>query len=126
VVNISQEIYTKKLEGIFMVDPIQGGGEVSPQDRALYRQEFERAVNLFQESLAAYQQSEIPMQKEEFKKVMDKTLLVIHQTIREAVKSRAEGKEKQLDQDYQNFLAQDTSQNVERLNHDLNDLKLST
>lgn len=109
-----------------MLDPIQGGGEVSPQDRALYRQEFERAVNLFQESLTAYEQSQIPAQKDEFKKVMDKALVVIHQTIREAVKSRPDGKEKQLDQDYQNFLAHDTPETVHQLTTDLNELKRAT
>ncbi len=106
-----------------MVDGIQGGGEISPQDKVLYRQEFDRAVNLFQQSLTAYEQSQIQAQKEEFKDVMNKALQVIHQTIRQAVDQRVEGREKELDQDYQKFLAQDTPENARQLNNDLNDLK---
>jgi hypothetical protein len=106
-----------------MVEGVQGGGDLTPQDRVLYRQEFERAVNLFQQSLTAYQQSEIPAQKEEFKKVMAKTLEVIHQTIRQVILERPEQKDKELSSDYQQFLDSDNSKNIAKLGRDLDDLK---
>ena len=106
-----------------MTGSVQGGGDLSPQDRVLYRQEFERAVNLFQQSLTAYEQSQMQSQKDEFKNVMAKTLEVIRQTIRQAVSQRPDQKEEGLATDYQKFLASDTPENVQRLNDDLNDLK---
>ena len=101
---------------------VQGPG--SPQDKALYRQEMERAVNLFQKSLSAYDQSQIQSQKDEFKDVMKKALQVIHQTMPQVFNQKmAQEKDAQLNQDYQQFLASDSPKNIERLNQDLNDLR---
>lgn len=113
----------KERDEVSMVEGVQGSGDLTPQDRVQYRQEFERAVNLFQESLTAYQQSQIPAQKEEFKKVMAKTLEVIHQTIRQVIVERPEQKEKELSSDYQQFLGSDNSKNIAKLSSDLDDLK---
>jgi hypothetical protein len=106
-----------------MVEGVQGGGDLTPHDRVLYRQEFERAVTLFQQSLTAYEQSQMDSQKAEFKKVMAKTLEVIHQTIREVVTERPDKKDQELTVDYQNFLANDDPENVQKLNDDLDNLK---
>jgi len=104
------------------MEGVQGPG--SPQDKVLYKQEFEQAVNLFQKSLSAYSHSQIQQQKDEFKDVMKKALLVIHQTIRQVASGQiAQEKQAQLDHDYQKFLAHDTPKNIEQLNQDLNELK---
>jgi len=60
-----------------MVDKIGEGS--TPQE--IYKKDFDRAVNLFQQSLAGYQKSTEPHQKGKFKDVMDKCLVIIHETI---------------------------------------------
>ncbi len=100
-----------------MVDRIGDGS--TPQE--IYKKDFDRAVNLFQQSLSGYQQSTIPEQKEKFKDVMDKCLVIIHETIR-----AAKGSEKpfvKVDQDYQSFIANDNPKTLEQLNKDIDSLK---
>jgi molecular chaperone DnaK (HSP70) len=105
-----------------MTEGVQGPS--SPQDKVLYKQEFEKAVNLFQKSLSAYDKSQMQQQKDEFKNVMKKALQVIHQTIQQvASREVAQKKQAQLDHDYQSFLKSDSPKNIEQLNKDLNDLK---
>jgi hypothetical protein len=99
-----------------MVDKIGEG----PTPQESYKKNFDRAVKLFQRSLDGYQQSEIPAQKEKFKDVMDKCLVIIHETIR-----FAKGSEKpfvKVDQDYQNYIANENPKTLEQLSKDLDSL----
>ena len=100
-----------------MVDRIGEG----PSPQEMYKKDFDRAVNLFQQSLAGYQQSTEPHQKEKFKDVMDKCLVIIHETIQ-----AAKGTQKPLnkvDQDYQSFIANDNPKTLEQLNKDIDSLQ---
>ena len=100
-----------------MVDKI--GDSSTPQE--IYKKDFDRAVNLFQQSLAGYEKSTESHQKEKFKDVMDKCLVIIHETIR-----AAKGSEKpfqKIDQDYQSFIVDDNPKTLEQLNKDLDSLK---
>jgi hypothetical protein len=106
-----------------MVDSIDGGGSISPHDKSLYKQDFSKAVDLFQQSLQAYEQSKIPAQKEEYKDVMDKCLQVIKETAREAIRQEAQKQVNQMNKDYQNFISNDTPATYKQLNNDLNALK---
>ena len=104
-----------------MTSHISGPG--SPQDKALYKQEFDKAVHLFQKSLSAYEQSQIQGQKDAFKDVMKKALEVIHQTLPQVINQKlAEQKEHKLTQDYNQFLSNDSPKNVQKLLADLNNL----
>jgi hypothetical protein len=100
-----------------MVDRIGEGS--TPQE--IYKKDFDRAVNLFQQSLAGYQQSTEPHQKEKFKDVMDKCLVIIHETI-QAAKGTQKPLEK-VDQDYQTYISTDNPNTLEQLNKDLDSLK---
>jgi hypothetical protein len=100
-----------------MVDKIGEGS--TPQE--IYKKDFDRAVNLFQQSLSGYQQSTIPEQKEKFKDVMDKCLVIIHETI-QAAKGTQKPLEK-VDQDYQTYISTDNPNTLEQLNKDLDSLK---
>ena len=62
---------------------IEGGGIPSPQDKKLYRQEYQHSVDLFQRALNEYSQSDNIYQKEEFKGVMDMAMQVMNETARE-------------------------------------------
>lgn len=106
-----------------MVDQISGDTPITPHDKELYKQDFNRAVNLFQQSLAAYEKSQSDPQKAKFKDVMDKCLTVIHETIKEAVRVEAQKQLNQVDKDYQNFIASDNPKTYDQLNKDLDSLK---
>lgn len=105
-----------------MTDQI-GDSSISPKDREIYKQDFNEAVNLFQQSLAAYEKSQIQAQKDKFKDVMDKCQQVIHETIRSAIKKESAKQLQQFDKDYQNFIANDNPQTYQQLNTDLETFK---
>ena len=96
-----------------MVDKI---GDTPPDPQA-YKSDLNRAVNLFQQSLAGYEKSTEPHQKDKFKDVMDKCLVIIHETI------QSQKQLQKVDKDYQNFLANDNPKTVQQLNKDLDSLK---
>lgn len=106
-----------------MVDNIQGGGSISPESKALYKQEYERAVNLFQQSLTGYQKSDEPHQKAKFQDVMNRALQIMHETIKEALGQGAQKQQAKLDQDYQNFLTNSNPNTAATLNQDIENLK---
>jgi hypothetical protein len=106
-----------------MVDRISGDSPISRPESEFDKQSFNKAVNLFQQSLQAYEQSDIPAQKAKFKDVMDKCLQVIQQTAREAIRAEAQKTMDQVDKDYQSFLDNDNPQTYKQLNSDLDHLK---
>lgn len=103
-----------------------GDSSISPRDREIYKQDFNEAVTLFQQSLAAYEKSQIQAQKDKFKDVMDKCQQVIHETIQSALKKESAKQLQQFDKDYQNFITNDNSQTYAQLNNDLESFKKST
>ena len=106
-----------------MVDKI--GDSSIPQNQEIYKKDFDRAVNLFQQSLSGYQQSTEPHQKEKFRDVMDKCIVVIQETIKEALRKEAQKQFNQVDQDYKNYIANENPKTFEQLNKDLDSLKNS-
>ncbi len=62
---------------------IEGGGALTPQDKKLYRQEYQHSADLFQRALDEYSESDNIYQKEEFKGVMDMAMQVMNETARE-------------------------------------------
>lgn len=106
-----------------MVDKI--GDSSTPQNQEVYKKDFDRAVNLFQQSLSGYQQSTEPHQKEKYRDVMDKCIVVIQETIKEALRQEAQKQFNQVDQDYKNYIANENPKTYEQLNKDLDSLKNS-
>jgi Sec-independent protein translocase protein TatA len=102
-----------------MVDSIGS----TPPDPQIYKKDLGRAVNLFQKSLSGYEQSTEPHQKEKFKDVMDKCLVVIHESLKEILKKEAQKPLNKVDQDYQNFIANGNPNTLDQLNKDLDTLK---
>jgi hypothetical protein len=94
----------------------------TPSDQ-VYKKDLDRAVSLFQKSLAGYEQSTEPHQKDKFKDVMDKCLVIIHETLKEVLKKEAQKPLNKVDQDYQKFIADDNPKTLEQLNKDLDSLK---
>src|SRR3569832_385027 len=108
-----------------MVDQVGGNAPITPHDKEVYKQDFNRAVDLFQQSLVAYEKSQSAPQKAKFKDVMDKCLNVIHETIKEAIRVEAQKQLKTVEKDYQNFIDNDNPTTYQQLNKDLDSLKIS-
>ena len=94
----------------------------TPSDQ-VYKKDLDRAVSLFQKSLSGYEQSTEPHQKDKFKDVMDKCLVIIHETLKEVLKKEAQKPLNKVYQDYQKFIADDNPKTLEQLNKDLDSLK---
>lgn len=95
-------------------------GDKNPE---IYRQECSRGVELFQKSLTAYQSAEGSLQRDAFKDVMDKALKVIQETVPQCLNEHLKKQEKRLEADYQNYLAAQTPENLNRVSKDLSSLK---
>lgn len=98
---------------------IEGDKPVSPQDRKAYQEECARGVSLFKKTLQEYQKSQMPAQKEEFKDVMEKALLVIHETANACLSKELQKEEINLEQDYRKYIANPSPENLDKLNSDL-------
>jgi len=88
--------------------------------RATYKQECAQGVNLFQQTLDAYQKSQIPAQQKEYRDVMEKALQIIHETATRCLSAELQKEEVNLEQDYKKYISSPTPENLNKLNDDLN------
>lgn len=95
----------------------------TPQIRPTYKQECAQGVHLFKQTLAAYQKSDIPEQQEKYKDVMQKALLIIHETAARCLSAELQKEEINLEQDYKNYIASPTPENLNQLQNDLEHFK---
>jgi len=102
---------------------IEGQGNITPEMRATYQQQFSRSVDLFQKSLAEYEKADEQHKKDKFKDVMDKSLNIMNQTAKAAMSSSAQKQEKKLESDYQNLMANHSSENLAKVQKDIENLK---
>lgn len=102
-----------------MVDKIPGDDFVSPQDRVLYRAEYEKAAQLFAQSLDAYQKADFPEKQATLKDVMNKALTIMNETAQKCLRGYAIAKNNQLQTDYDTFLKSGSPENIEKLEKDI-------
>lgn len=102
---------------------IEGAGRISPEDKAIYKNQFERSVKLFQKSLAEYEKADFPAKKEEFKKVMEKCLTIMNETAQAVLGDQGHKQKDRVQQDFNKLIAQDTPANANKLNNDIEKLK---
>lgn len=105
-----------------MIDPLDSG-KINPQQQEVYKQEFAQGADLFQKSLAEYQNSNIPAQKEAFKDVMQKAMQVMNETAKLCLSKEAQKKEEQVNANFQNFQAQESPENIKDLSKSIQQLK---
>jgi len=84
-----------------------------------YKHECAQGVHLFKETLLAYQTSQIPEQKTKYQDVMEKALQIIQETATRCLSAELQKEETKLEQDYKNYIASPTPENLQRLNQDL-------
>ena len=98
---------------------------ISAKEIKQYKNEFAKGAKLFKEALENYNKSKIPQQKEEFKKVMKKTLVAMNQVVNVALSKEDKGKEIKLRKDFNTFISKDNSQSSKLLHDDIVDIERS-
>lgn len=100
--------------------------EITPRERAIYREEYRHGADLFQKALNQYSKSSDMFQKEEFKEVMDNMMQVMNETARALKESGLKSHNKKIAEDYAAFQDQPNSNNLKKLDKDLDQAKKST
>lgn len=101
-----------------MTDPVSG-------NQHIYKQEFIQGATLFEQSLTQYQNSSIPAQKEAFKDVMQKAMVVMNETAKLCLSKEAQKKETQLNTAFENFQTSDDPSTIKNLSQSIDSLKKS-
>jgi hypothetical protein len=101
---------------------IEGEGSISPETMAIYKQEFQRGMNLFEQSLHEYQNTEAGPKKDKFKEVMELTMQVMNETAKLALSKSAQKTEGVLEQDYQSYISDSSEDNLNKLQGDIDKL----
>lgn len=92
-------------------------------DRILYKQEFQKGVKLFEAGFKGLQQSKLDAQKEEYEKSMTESLEVIQDTAKALMNAHLSKMKDQLVKDYQNYLANPSDGNRDKIQRDIDSLK---
>lgn len=95
------------------------GGTGPIPDKELYRQEFNRGLNLFDKSLQAYKKCDESHKKAKFKDVMDKSLVVMNESASKDIKDQVA----QLQKDYDEYTQKETPGGLKKLNDDVESLR---
>lgn len=97
---------------------------IPPSTKDRYKQDFEKGVTLFQQSLSEYQNvGDFEQKKIMLKDVMDKALDVINQSAKGFLSQKNLQQPDQLQKDYEAYLSNASSDTYNKLNQDLERLK---
>lgn len=92
-------------------------------DRILYKQEFQKGVQLFEAGFKGLQKSQLDAQKQEYEKSMGESLEVIQDTANALMNQHLMKMKDQLAKDYQNYLANPSDGNRDKIQKDINSLQ---
>jgi CHASE3 domain sensor protein len=108
---------------------VSGTGQYcpSPEDKEVYRKEFVQGLDLFKRALDQYQSTSDDEQhkKDAFANVMKEALTVLNQTASVVCSKKAQEKEQVLQKDFNSFLKDGSSDNIDKLNSDIQQLRKS-
>ncbi|MBI5345701.1 MAG: hypothetical protein HZB76_00945 [Chlamydiae bacterium] len=96
-----------------------GSGPISPKDKAIYKQEFARSVDLFKESLEEFEKATEVHKKAKFNDVMQKAMQIMNETAPLCLNKSLQEQKAKLEKDYQQLISKDNPQNVAQLNNDI-------
>ena len=88
-----------------------------------YHDEFKKSVDLFEQSLQAYQKADGPNIQAKFKEVMDKTSHIMDETAPQFLSDFGQKKLQTLQSDYKSFSQSASSEIMKKLQSDINSLK---
>jgi len=100
------------------------GKAVGPtgDDKALYKQEFDKSVTIFEESLDGYHKADGVGKKAEFKKAMDESLHVMDQ-LGPIFSKEIQSQKAALEKDYSDYTAGGSEESFQKLHKDIDSLK---
>ena len=102
-----------------MVDSIQDGGSITPQDKKLYTEEYHHGVNLFKRALNEYSTAGEVHKKDAFRQVMDKALNVLNETAAGLKRQDLIDKNQKIKADYDSYQASQKEDAKKTLTNDL-------
>jgi hypothetical protein len=94
---------------------------LSPEDKALYLQEYHHGADLFQRALEGYATSGDSHQKEAFKNVMNQALHVMNQAAGQLGDKEMKSQTEQISQDFAQYQDTGSQTAYQKLNRDLSD-----
>ncbi len=106
-----------------MSENIEGKPYVSPEDKALFKQDYARGVKLFQNSLIEYENTTEEHKKAKFKQVMDEASTVMNETAKLCLSKKGQKLEKTLEQDYKEFNINTSDEVIEKLRTDITEIQ---
>lgn len=92
-------------------------------DKVLYKQELQKGVKLFEAGFKGLQKSKLDAQKDEYEKSMGESLEVIQDTANALMNQHLLKMKDQLVKDYQNYLANPSDGNRDKIQKDINSLQ---
>ncbi len=102
---------------------VEGSGSITPQEKAMYRQEFARGASLFKQSFEQYLSSDNDNKKTLLKDVMDRALQVMNETAKYVLSQKKLEQENKLEQDYGNFISNESPDTIKELQSDIDKLR---
>ena len=96
-----------------------GEGPVPPQARKLYEQEYRHAADLFERALKEHGKSDNAYQKEEFKEVMGKAMVVLNETAREMKRKELLKQNQKIEEDFSIYQKSPSPSTRKKLEQDL-------
>ena len=97
--------------------------EISPREKAMYKEEYRHGAELFQKALQQYSKSDDMFQKGEFKDVMDNMMQVLNETARALKQSGLKEQNKKIAEDYAAYQDAPTPASQKQLAKDLEQAK---
>ena len=97
--------------------------EITPREKAIYKEEYKHGVDLFQRALQQYSKTDDMFQKGEFKDVMDNMMQVLNETARALKEDHLKQQNKKIAADYANYQDSPSTDNQKKLAKDLDQAK---
>jgi len=100
--------------------------EIPGENRAIYKQELLKGVDLFEAGFKAIQKPTFKEKKEEYEKSMRESLQVVQDAAAALMNKHLLETKAKLDKDYQNYLANPSDSNRDQIQRDIDSIKKST
>lgn len=97
----------------------QGPRPLTPQDRAMYKEEYRHGVDLFQRALNEYSSADEIHKKEAFRQVMDRALQVLNDTARGLKRTDLMAQNKTIQEDLKSYESSQKDEDKSKLAADL-------
>ncbi|MFA6119179.1 MAG: hypothetical protein WC688_04605 [Parachlamydiales bacterium] len=104
---------------------INGPSPLSPNEKELYRKDFEKGSEIFKDAMQEYTQTNEAHKKEMLKKAMNETLQAMNEILNNVLHEKGGKFEKMITDDYQNFIENSNSSTMNDLNKDIDKIKKS-